>query len=506
MRVTTRRKIRQAAALLLVLLLLPLSFPAEAAQPEKTAAHSLLENLPFSVDGGEALTVKTLHYSYGNNRYVSLRDVAYALSGTVKSFSLAFQDGSVYITSGAPYTPAGGEGQGFPAQTQAGGPYVFTTAGILVNPIFYNDRVLRYPNFLAVNPSGVTDCYLSVTDLALIMDLDLQVSADGMLLDTAGHFSIDLDALEREDFYCEVHSALVGDADTGEIYAAWEPDLSVPIASTTKLMTVLCLLDAAAAGEMTLEDTVTIPAEAAALSRSADGVIPMTAGQSASVPDLMRGMLLPSSNECALALAVHLDGSEEAFVKRMNRKAREIGLSDSAVFFNCHGLPMFTDTLAATKVQNRMTARDMFLLCSHLLHTWPEVTNITSLKIAHLETLNADVGNSNPLLYNIPGVVGLKTGTTNMSGLCLVAAMEAAGPDGRTHTLLAMEFGAEDSPARVTFSEELLYYGLQRLRGEAPAAETPTPEAPADEPGPSGIPDNAEDLMRLVLGKLRESA
>ena len=506
MRVTTRRKIRQAAALLLVLLLLPLSFPAEAAQPEKTAAHSLLENLPFSVDGGEALTVKTLHYSYGNNRYVSLRDVAYALSGTVKSFSLAFQDGSVYITSGAPYTPAGGEGQGFPAQTQAGGPYVFTTAGILVNPIFYNDRVLRYPNFLAVNPSGVTDCYLSVTDLALIMDLDLHVSADGMLLDTAGHFSIDLDALEREGFYCEVHSALVGDADTGEIYAAWEPDLSVPIASTTKLMTVLCLLDAAAAGEMTLEDTVTIPAQAAVLSRSADGVIPMTAGQSASVADLLRGMLLPSSNECALALAVHLDGSEAAFVERMNRKAREIGLSDSAVFFNCHGLPIFTDTLAATKVQNRMTARDMFLLCSHLLHTWPEVTNITSLKIAHLETLNADVGNSNPLLYNIPGVVGLKTGTTNMSGLCLVAAMEAAGPDGRTHTLLAMEFGAEDSPARVTFSEELLYYGLQRLRGEAPAAETPTPEAPADEPGPSGIPDNAEDLMRLVLGKLRESA
>ena len=362
MRVTTRRKIRQAAALLLMLLLLPLSFPAEAAQPEKTAAHSLLENLPFSVDGGEALTVKTLHYSYGNNRYVSLRDVAYALSGTVKSFSLAFQDGSVYITSGAPYTPAGGEGQGFPAQTQAGGPYVFTTAGILANPIFYNDRVLRYPNFLAVNPSGVTDCYLSVTDLALIMDLDLQVSADGMLLDTAGHFSIDLDALEREGFYCEVHSALVGDADTGEIYAAWEPDLSVPIASTTKLMTVLCLLDAAAAGEMTLEDTVTIPAEAAALSRSADGVIPMTAGQSASVPDLLRGMLLPSSNECALALAVHLDGSEAAFVERMNRKAREIGLSDSAVFFNCHGLPMFTDNLAATKVQNRMTARDMFLL------------------------------------------------------------------------------------------------------------------------------------------------
>ncbi len=115
------------------------------------------------------------------------------------------------------------------------------------------------------------------------------------------------------------------------------------------------------------------------------------------------------------------------------------------------------------------------------------------------------MGKSNPLLYNIPGVVGLKTGTTNMSGLCLVAAMEAQAQDGRTHTLLAMEFGAEDSPARVTFSEELLYYGLQRLQGEAPAAAAAEPE-PADEPEPTGIPDNAEDLMQLVLRRLRESA
>jgi hypothetical protein len=91
-----------------------------------------------------------------------------------------------------------------------------------------------------------------------------------------------------------------------------------------------------------------------------------------------------------------------------------------------------------------------------------------------------------------------------MSGLCLVAAMEAEGADGRTHTLLAMEFGAEDSPARVTFSEELLYYGLQRLRGEAPADAAPEPE-PADEPEPAGIPDNAEELVQLVLRRLRES-
>ena len=498
MRVTMRHKTRYIAALLALLLFA--AFPARTACAETGAVHSLLENLPFIVDGGEARTVKTLNYTYGNNRYVSLRDVAAALSGTAKRFSLAFRDGSVIIGAGEAYTPVGGEGKGFPAQTAAGAPYLFSTSGLQVNPIQYDGRTLRYPNFLATDPSGVADCYLSVTDLALFMDLDLQVSGEGMVLNSEGHLTIDLDTLRREGFYCEVHSALVGDADTGEIYASWEPDLPVPIASTTKLMTYLCLMDAVSAGEMTLDDTVTIPPEAAALSRSEDGTIPMTGGQLTNVQELLRGMLLPSSNECALALAIHLDGSEAAFVERMNRKAREIGLSNTAMFFNCHGLPTFTDDLAAIKVQNRMTARDMFLLASHLLHSYPELTDLTSLKNARLETLNASVDNTNPLLYNVPGVVGLKTGTTNMSGLCLVTAMRAEDAQGQPHMLLALEFGAEDGSVRVTFSEQLLRYGLQRLRGDT-AAET---ESSVDKT-PAALPDNAEDLMQLVLAGLRES-
>lgn len=495
---TRCHKGRLLAATLALLLLLPLSPKAEAAQAA-SVSHRLLENMPFTVDGGEAHTVKALHYLYGNNRYVSLRDVAFALNGGAKSFSLSIGNDAVTITPGAAYTPAGGEGQGFPEQSSGGAPYRFTTYALQVNPIVCDGRTVRYPNFLGTNPNGVADCYMSVTDLAMMMDLDLTVSGEGMALNTAGQYHIDLERLREDGFYCEVHSALVGDADTGEIYAAWEPDLNVPIASTTKLMTVLCLLDAAAAGEMTLEDSVTIPPEAAALSTSEDGVLPMTAGGQSNVQDLLRGMLLPSSNECALALAIHLDGSEEAFVARMNRTAREIGLSDSAVFYNCHGLPTFTDSLAATKVQNHMTARDMFLLCSHLLHKYPQVTELTSLKTARLETLNADVGNSNPLLYNMPGVVGLKTGTTNMSGLCLVSAMEAQDQQGVTHTLLALEFGAEDGTIRVTFSEELMHYAMQRLQGGSPAlAEAEGEDAP-DEEESASIPDNAEDLMRLLL-------
>ena len=191
----------------------------------------------------------------------------------------------------------------------------------------------------------------------------------------------------------------------------------------------------------------------------------MQAGVDSNVTDLLYGMLLPSSNESALSLAIHTAGSEEAFVKRMNQKAAELGLSE-AVFYNCHGLPLYTDNLPATKIQNRMTASDMFKLIIYLLKTYPDITNITSTQTADLESLNITVNNTNPLLYNVPGVVGLKTGTTDMSGDCLVTAMEADNAEGETHRLIVIEIGAEDNTIRTTISEELVRYALQRLRQE----------------------------------------
>ena len=231
------------------------------------------------------------------------------------------------------------------------------------------------------------------------------------------------------------------------------------------------------------------PLEAERLSQTPDGAISLQAGEKSNVTELLCGMLLPSSNECALALAIHTAGSEEAFVEQMNRKARALGLSDGAVFYNCHGLPVYTDNLPATKIQNRMSALDMFALVRHILRTYPDITRITSLKSITLETLGVTASNSNPLVYNLPGTVGLKTGTTNMSGSCLVAAAEAPDAEGRTHTLVAMEFGAEDSGIRTTLTEELLRYGMQRLReGGSQASEAPA------------TPTTAEEFIRAVLG------
>ena len=479
-------KPRSFTRALCALLVIALLLPGAAAFAEASETHTVLENLILLVDGRQQKIIKALHYAYGNNRFVSLRDLAAALSGTDKRFDVRITNDQVIITTGADYEAVGGEGEPFP-NTDAGASY--TTKALAQNAVELDGRALRYLSFLGVNTASRQDCFMSLTDLAMQLDLDMAVSSGDMTVNTRSGYHIDLEELENEGFYYEIHSALIGDATTGLIYTGWEPELSVPIASTTKLMSFVVVMDAVRDGEITLDDNVTITDEAVQLSRTMDGVIYMETGWEVSMTDLLCGMLLRSSNECALALAIHTAGSEDAFVERMNRKAQALSLSDSAVFYNCHGLPVYTDNLAATKIQNRMTAHDMFSLVCYLLRSYPEVTKITALKLAELPTLRTTVYNTNPLLYNLPGVVGLKTGTTNMSGSCLVTAMEAQDAQGRTHLLTSIVFGAEDNGTRNTLSEELLRYGMQCLKEDSFYMDGPPRNPPAD----------AETLIRRML-------
>ncbi|MBO4424697.1 MAG: hypothetical protein J5768_04200, partial [Spirochaetales bacterium] len=96
-------------------------------------------------------------------------------------------------------------------------------------------------------------------------------------------------------------------------------------------------------------------------------------------------------------------------------------------------------------------------------NTYPEITEITSQKSVHLENLGVTVGNTNPLLYNEPEVVGLKTGTTDMARNCLVALMRTEDINGKIHNLVAIQFGAEDETVRITLSEQLIRYARQVL-------------------------------------------
>ena len=448
--------------------------------------HDELENLTLVRYDGEQFLIRTIHYDYGNNRYISLRDTASALAGTDKHFDVSVSSEQTVITTGVDYVPIGGENTEFDVEE-------YETGSIRINPISIDGRDCMYYSFAGKNAEGERDLYISITDLAMALDIDLYMDTESDRLKMGeGGFRLDIDECISQGLYDEVSSALVGDATTGEIFTSFNEDVSVPCASTTKLMTYLCIMDAVSAGEMSLDDTVYISAEAAALSQTSDGVIKMEEGQSAKAKELLYGLLLPSSNESALALAEHLDGSGEAFAERMNMKVQELNLSEATYFYNCHGLPEFSDTVVASKVQNHISASDMFILASHILNKYPEIREITSTRKYKMEDFKVEVNNTNPLLYNMPGIVGLKTGTTRASGASLVAAYDLE-TEGGVHTIVAIEYGAEDAASRNTVTEILIRYGIQCDSESTYEAE----EAP--------FPTTADALIRrLILIKSRQ--
>lgn len=417
------------------------------------ASFEIAGTCRVEAEGGSAGTVKTLDYSYANNTYLSLRDVAMVLKDTDKSFSVEITNNSVSLTPGSDYIPVGVENAPWESEENP-------DISLRRNEFEVNGQKVSYYTMIMELSSGDYDCFMMTMDMAMLLDVNVTISDAGSLqIHTQEPFRVSPSALEQSGYFYGVNSVLAGDATTGELYYQYQADMSYPIASTSKLMTCLLTMDAIAAGQITLEETVTVSDAVEMLASSSDGVIPLEAGAQITVQELLLGLLLPSSNECALCLAESIAGSEEAFVRMMNQKAQELGLSQ-AVFFNCHGLPSYTQEPVSSKRQNRMSAQDMFRLSSYLLQVYPQVTDITSLKDAKLESLDFEVKNSNPLLHNLSGVTGLKTGTTNKAGACLVTSL-AADDGTMEHDLIVVVFGTEDSMERGRVSGLMARYARQ---------------------------------------------
>ena len=451
------------------------------------ASYEIPGTCQVQADTNAAYTVKTLDYSYDHNTYFSMRDIAVVLNGTEKSFSLEITKNAVSLNKGGAYMPVGGENS---AWEHSENPDI----SLRRNEFKVDGQEVRYYTLIMTLPSGHYDCFIMASDLAMILDADITAPSAGALqIHTQTPFSISPADLEQEGYFYGVNSVLVGDATTGEFYYRYQSDTPYPIASTSKLMTCLLTMDAISAGQLSLEEMVTISEAAQVLSASDDGVVPLTAGEQITVQELLLGALLPSSNECALCLAEAIAGSEEAFVQMMNQKALEIGLSQ-ATFFNCNGLPSYTQEPIPSKRPNRLSAEDMFRLVSDLLRVYPQVTDMTSLESATLQSLDLEVRNTNPLLHNLSEVTGLKTGTTNRSGACLVTSLSA--DDGNMgHNLVVVVLGTEDSIERGRVSELLAKYALQAFH--AGIEETETGEVPQN------LPTHAEAAVDRILRTAR---
>lgn len=416
-------------------------------------------NLTVSVDGREEVNVRAITYYYPGNVYVSMRDMASSLSGTEKAFDVGVNDNGITIKTGIDYIAVGGENEPFVNEINEKD-FSYKIA-LSRNKMLVNDKERKYYTIVIPNSAGYRDAFISITDFAMIFDMDVNLDGNKITINTKENLKINLEELKEQGFFIMVNSAIAGDVTTGEVFFDYKGNEAVPIASTTKLMTYVVAMDAVRNGTIDKDIQIVCSSNVERLANTSDGIIKLKEGDTVNLEEALIGMLLPSSNEMALAIAENVAGSEEEFVKLMNNKAKALGMSDSACFYNCNGLPSYSNKTINAKRQNMLTAQDMFILVEYIANTYPEIEGITSLDSYRIAPLMLTVNNTNPLLFNLDGVSGLKTGTTTRAGMCLVTMAKVEKEDG-THRLMVAEFGAESSYIRGMVSELLLRYSMDK--------------------------------------------
>lgn len=233
-------------------------------------------------------------------------------------------------------------------------------------------------------------------------------------------------------------AAVLMNAQTGNILWAKDKDFPLPPASTAKILTASVVLD-----QSRIEDLVTIPAEALRVSGANTN---LEAGEKLTVGDSLHAMLLGSGNDAAVALALHAGKSFDAFVERMNEKARKLGAARSR-FFNPTGMP---------HPKQVTTAHDLALITKSALEN-SDFRKIVSAKTYGWKSARwqGTLKNSNHLLSTYPGAIGVKTGNTREAGYCLVAAARR-GPQ----TYIAVILKSQEK-ALWQDAKKLLDYGFK---------------------------------------------
>ena len=244
-------------------------------------------------------------------------------------------------------------------------------------------------------------------------------------------------AVEREE---GVKAAYVCEAESGTAVAVQRETERLPIASMCKIMTLLLAFEAADAGELSLEESVAVSEHAAGMGGSQ---VFLDAGLSYPAGELLKSIAVCSANDSCVAISERIAGSEEAFVERMNERARELGAEDT-LFANCTGLP---------REPQYSCAKDVALMLRELLKhgSFFDYAGIRLEDFRHPDGRVTTMTNTNKLLRKLEGCDGGKTGFTQEAGFCLAATAKR----GETR-LVCVVIGAESSDARFECTARLL--------------------------------------------------
>lgn len=250
-------------------------------------------------------------------------------------------------------------------------------------------------------------------------------------------------------------SAILCEASTGQVIFEKNADERRPVASVNKVMTILLTLEAVDEGRVSLEDQVTVSPHAASMGGSQAF---LDAGERYKLSELLKTVIVASANDSAVALAEHLAGTEESFVRLMNTRAEELGLTNTH-YANCTGLPA---------QEHYTTARDVAKLSAQLdLHPiYYRYSTIWMDEIKHRGGRVTSLTNTNRLIRFYPGCDGYKTGSTNEARYCVSATAKKEGM-----RLIAVVLGTPAGQTRFDEARAMLEYGFANVQLVTPIAQ-----------------------------------
>ena len=243
----------------------------------------------------------------------------------------------------------------------------------------------------------------------------------------------------------ESESAILIEQKTGQILYSHNMHNQLRPASVTKVMSLLLIMEEIDSGKLSLSDQIPCSQNASSMGGSQIWLDPK---ETLSVSDMLKAICVVSANDCVVAMAEYIAGSEEAFVEMMNEKAKELGMNDTC-FKNCHGID---------EDGHVTSSYDISLMSMELLNNHPQITEYTTIWMDSLRDGKSELVNTNKLVRNYKGATGLKTGSTSLALFNLSAS--ATRDD---LSLIAVVMKAPSSSVRFSEAEKLLNYGFSNF-------------------------------------------
>lgn len=248
------------------------------------------------------------------------------------------------------------------------------------------------------------------------------------------------------DLALESGGAILIEQKTGQVLYEHNMHEQLRPASVTKVMSILLIMEALDSGQIALTDKVPCTEDAAGMGGSQ---IWLEVGEELTVDEMLKAICVVSANDCTVAMADYLCGSQEAFVDKMNQRAKELGMNDTT-FKNCHGID---------EDGHVTSAYDIALMSRELLNNHPTILNYTTIWMDTLRNGESELVNTNKLIRNYKGATGLKTGSTSVALYNLSAS---ATRDNMS--LIAVIMKAPSTKVRFAEAQKLLDYGFSNYQ------------------------------------------